>query len=303
MIQSPELDSPEKQVLASMSALLAKAGLGYQGKFVEFDGRRVHYLEYGEGPAVLLLHGAGAGSAIWFRQIEILSKNRRVIVPDHPVFGLSHQRAYESPINDSLVRYVTGFMDATGLHTVDVIALSMGAQAALAVAIEFPKRFGKIVLIDSAGLGKAFPLIFKLATLPVFGSLIVRPNRWGQDSYFKNWEVVNSEFEDAELYRQYAYDVTLTVRHAHAMRASLRVITDLSGQKSVFTDYELRSIVNPTLVIWGAHDKVFPLEHGHRLVQHAPNSSLYVVENSAHVPLLDNPDEVNDLACGFLSAN
>ncbi len=44
--------------------------LEYLGRFVEVDGNRIHYLEYGDGPPVLLMHGGGAGCAIWLRQIE-----------------------------------------------------------------------------------------------------------------------------------------------------------------------------------------------------------------------------------------
>ena len=87
------------------------------------------------------------------------------------------------------------------------------------------------------------------------------------------------------------------------MRSSLSVITGLSGQKSIFTDEELRSINNPLLVIWGAQDKLFPVEHGYRLAKLAPNSSMHVIEHSAHVPLLDNPDRVSELIVGFLEAS
>jgi pimeloyl-ACP methyl ester carboxylesterase len=77
----------------------------------------------------------------------------------------------------------------------------------------------------------------------------------------------------------------------------------LSGQKSIFTDEELASINNLMLVIWGAQDGLFPIEHGHRLARLAPNAVMHVIENSAHVPLLDNPDQVNDLICGFLGVS
>ncbi len=303
MNQYPELNPVDKQIFASMSALLERAGLEYRGDFLELDGRRIHYLDYGDGPPVLLLHGGGAGSAIWFRQIEVLSRTRRVIAPDHPVFGLSSQAAYESPFTELLVRYITGFMDALGLDRVDVVALSMGAQMALAMTLTNPDRFNRLVVIDSAGLGKAFPWIFRLATVPLFGRLVVKPNRWGQDNLFKTLEVVNSEFEDAGAYKQYAYDVTLANGHARAMRSSLSVITTLSGQKTIFTDEELRSITNPLLVIWGAQDKMFPVEHGYRLVRMAPDASLQVIENARHVPLLDNPDQVNELIGGFLGVS
>ena len=87
--QALQFTPSEQKIFDSMSALLAKAGLDYQGHFVEVNGQRIHYLDYGDGPPVLLLHGGGAGSAIWFKQIAGLSKTHRVIAPDHPVFGLS----------------------------------------------------------------------------------------------------------------------------------------------------------------------------------------------------------------------
>jgi pimeloyl-ACP methyl ester carboxylesterase len=304
--QSPvqaEFTEPEQQIFSSMTALLGRADLGYQGGFVDVNGQQIHYLDYGEGPPVLLLHGGGSGSAIWFRQIEMLSKTRRVIAPDHPVFGLSSQIAYELPLTDSMVTYLTGFMDALSLSKVDIVALSMGAQAVLALATEKPERIGKMIVIDSAGLGRAFPPVFRLVNVPLLGRFIVRPNRWGQDNYFKTMEVVNSEFADAPAYRQYAYSVTLSVGHARAMRASLQVITSLGGQRQIFGDAELCSIAVPTLVIWGARDQVFPVKHGYRLAELVPGARLHVIENAAHVPLLDNPDQVNGLISGFLEGD
>ena len=300
MNQHPEFGSAEQKIFESMSALLGRAGLDYRGGLLDIDGRRVHYLDYGEGPPVLLVHGGGAGSAIWFRQIEVLSRTHRVIAPDHPLFGLSGQVAYDPPLEESAARYLIGFMDELGLDRVDAVGLSMGAHGILASALASPERFDKLVIIDSAGLGKDFPLVYKLAVTPLIGRLILRSNRWGQDNYFKSFEVINAEFEDAVRYKQYAYDVTLTKRHSDGMRTSLKMITDWSGQKSVFTDEELRSIQNPILAIWGAHDRLFPVEHGYRLVDLTSNSKLYVIENAAHVPLLDNPDEVNNLIGGFL---
>ena len=300
-MHSEEFIEPERQIFLSMSKLLDIAGLDYQGGFIDLGDHLVHYLDYGEGPPVLMLHGGGAGSAIWFKQIQVLSKTRRVIAPDHPVFGLSTQDAYKAPFLPNLVSYMVRLFDELGLDRVDVVGLSMGAQAALAMALEDPDRLGKLVVIDSAGLGRDFPLIFKLATVPLFGRLIVRPNRWGQDNYFKTMEVVNSDFTGASAYKQYAYDVTLSDGHGHAMRSSLAAITNILGQKSIFTDEELASISAPTLALWGAEDRVFPLEHGYRLAQLLPNVSMHIIEDARHVPFLDHPDTVNDLITGFLN--
>jgi 4,5:9,10-diseco-3-hydroxy-5,9,17-trioxoandrosta-1(10),2-diene-4-oate hydrolase len=294
------LDSVEQQIVTSMTTLLGRAGLEYRGRFVEVNDQRVHYLEYGDGPPVILLHGGGAGSAIWFRQIEMLAKSSRVIVPDHPLFGLSSQTAYEAPFLDSAKAYMIGFMDALGLTRADFVALSLGAQIALAMAMSESSRVGRLVVIGSSGLGKEFPLIYKLSNVPVLGRLIVRPNRWGQDNYFKTMEVVDSEFDDAGAYKQYAYDVTLTRGHARGMRSSISVLTDFGGQKSIFSDDQLRSIRQPVLAVWGEHDPVFPVRHGYRLARLVRNSSLHVIDNARHVPLLDNPDVVNELIAGFI---
>jgi pimeloyl-ACP methyl ester carboxylesterase len=300
-MHSKEFIEPERQIFLSMSKLLDIVGLDYQGGFIDLGDHLVHYLDYGEGPPVLMLHGGGAGSAIWFKQIQVLSKTRRVIAPDHPVFGLSSQDAYKAPFLPNLVTYMVRLFDELGLNCVDVVGLSMGAQAALAMALEHPDRLGKLVVIDSAGLGRDFPLIFKLATVPLFGRLIVRPNRWGQDNYFKTMEVVNSDFTGASAYKQYAYDVTLPDGHGHAMRSSLAAITNILGQKSIFTDEELASISAPTLALWGAEDRVFPLKHGYRLAQLLPNVNMHIIDGARHVPFLDHPDTANDLITGFLN--
>lgn len=296
-------DPAEKQIMSSMSNLLARAGLEYRGKFVETGGRRVHYLDYGEGSPVLLLHGGGAGSAIWFRQIEVLAKTRRVIVPDHPLFGLSSQIAYEAPWVEFGVDYLIGFMDSIGIDSADVVALSLGAQISLAMAIAEPTRVKKLVVIGSSGLGKEFPMLYKLANVPVVGRLIVRPNRWGQDTYFKTMEVADSEFADAEAYKQYAYDVTLTKGHAKAMRSSIGILTSFDGQKAIFTDEELSSVRQPVLAVWGEEDPLFPVEHGYRLTRLVPDLSMHVIDGARHVPLLDNPDTVNALIAGFIAGS
>lgn len=302
-IVSPELTGAAGQIFNSMTALLERAGLEYQGHFLDIGDRRIHYLDYGEGSPVLLLHGGGAGSAIWFRQIEVLSKTHRVIAPDHPVFGLSSQVAFEKPLVRSMLAYLTDFIDALGLDEFDVVGISMGAQGALALAINSPERVKKLVVIDSAGLGKSFPLIFKLTNVPVLGRLIMRPNRWGQDHYFKTMEVVDSSFEDAAVYKKYAFDVTTSEGHGSAMQRSLQTITSLIGQREIFSDSDLESIKAPLLAIWGEHDRLFPVEQGVRLARLVPDARLYVVENAAHVPLLDHPDLVNGLLAGFLGSD
>ena len=287
-----------------MSRLLSRAGLEYSGDFVRVGETRIHYLNYGapnDQPPVLLLHGGGAGSAIWYRQIAELSKTRQVVAPDHPVFGLSDQTPFEEPLLDGITAYIVGFMDALNLDRVDVVALSMGGQGAIAASLTYPERFRRLVLIGSAGLGAEFPLVFKLSLVPFFGRVITRPNRWGQDTYFKTFEVKNTEFEGAEEYKQYAYDVTLSRGHSKAKRKSLKSIANWAGQINIITDEALAHLDSPTLAIWGDDDQLFPVSHAERLVNAAPNAHLEVIENAAHVPILDQSTRVTELITRFVS--
>ncbi|MBC63057.1 MAG: hypothetical protein CL746_01850, partial [Chloroflexi bacterium] len=60
----------QENVYNSLCLLLKFVGLGYQGKYINIDGINIHYLEYGKGEPLLLLHGGGAGSGIFFNQIR-----------------------------------------------------------------------------------------------------------------------------------------------------------------------------------------------------------------------------------------
>ena len=71
------------------------------------------------------------------------------------------------------------------------------------------------------------------------------------------------EFPYDDVYKRYAYDVTLADGHAAASRSSVSVITDFDGQKSIFSDDELRLICVPVLARWGEHDPLFPIGHGY----------------------------------------
>ena len=150
----------QKNVYMSLCSLLEFVGLGYQGQYTNINGINIHYLEYGKGEPLLLLHGGGAGSGIFFNQIRFFSRFYRVIVPDHPCFGLSDRTPYNKPLNDSLRNYIISFMDNLGLEKTNVVGLSMGGQGLIACLLKFPERFLKVILMDSAGLGKEFPLVF-----------------------------------------------------------------------------------------------------------------------------------------------
>ena len=215
-----------------MVDLLAQAGLDYSGGYVNVGGNRVHYLDYGEGEPVLLIHGGGAGAAVWFRQIAALKDSYRVLAPDSPVFGLSSQPSVSTPLRQFAREYVQGFIAALQLESVRIAGLSVGGFIALAQAVDRSPRIRSMVLIDSAGLGTHLPWVFRLMALPVFGHAVSVPRKFMQDWFFDIKLVADSRGRESEPFKRYAFETTRLEGHALSIRRHAPEFANLARAKT-----------------------------------------------------------------------
>lgn len=295
------LSDAQQRVFDSMVELLSRAGLDYQGHFVSAGGYRIHYLDYGTGPTVLLIHGGGSGSALWFRQIAELSKKFRVIAPDNPIFGLSTRPSHVLGIPEATTGFIKTFLDAVGIERTSIAGLSMGGFVAARFAAEYPERVEGLSLIDSAGFGRDLPWGFRLSSLPVLKYFLTRPHRWAHERFFAAAEVVYPEAEHNDAYLEYAFQVTRNDGHALAVRQNMPVFAGIRGQRNLLTEQELAQIRAKTLIIWGEQDHFFPLAHAHRAKSMIPGAELEIIKDCGHVSLLDQPGRINELLSGFFS--
>lgn len=295
------LSTGQQNVFDSMVELLSRAGIGYQGDYVDAGGHRIHYLDYGSGPTLLLVHGGGAGSAVWFRQIAELSKRYRVIAPDNPIFGLSSQPSRPLGVPEMTTGYLGSFLDALQIDRTSIAGLSMGGFAAAAFASDHPDRVERLALIDSAGFGRDLPWGFRLSSLPVLRYALSWPQRWLHERFFAASEVENPGAEHNDAYLDYAYRVMENEGHALAVRRNMPVFAGVRGQRNLLAEHRLASIGAETLVIWGRQDRFFPLSHADRAMEFIPNSRLEILENCGHVSLLDQPQQVTGLLDHFMA--
>jgi pimeloyl-ACP methyl ester carboxylesterase len=286
-----------------MVELLGRAGIGYQGDFVDAGVHRIHYLDYGSGPTILLVHGGGAGSAVWFRQIAELSKRYRVIAPDNPIFGLSSQPARSVPVPEIITGFLSSFLDAMKIERTSIAGLSIGGFAAAMFALDHPDRVDRLVLLNSAGFGRDLPWGFRLSSLPVLRYAMSWPQRWLHERFFATSEVVNSGAEHNDAYLDYAYNVMENEGHALAVRRNMPLFAGVRGQRNLFREDQLASISADTLVIWGRQDRFFPLSHAHRAVSGILYSRLEILEECGHVSLLDQPQQVTELLDAFVATD
>ncbi|RMF19215.1 MAG: alpha/beta fold hydrolase, partial [Candidatus Dadabacteria bacterium] len=128
-----------------------------EGKYVEiFDGYRVHYHEYGEGPAVIFVHGSGPGASGWsnFRlnAPEIAAAGFRCLVPDMLGYGYSSITETPTFTYKDLVRGIVEFAAAVGAEDYTLVGNSMGGAVAITIGLEHPERVRNLVLMAPGGL-------------------------------------------------------------------------------------------------------------------------------------------------------
>src|SRR2546430_16298298 len=120
---------------------------------VEIAGRRVNYVDLGsgDGPPIVFVHGLAGVWQNWLENIPRFAQERRVIVPDLPGFGGSEMPAEKISI-PGYGRFIEALCDQLDLGEVVVIGNSMGGFVSAEVAIQFPERVERLVLVSAAGV-------------------------------------------------------------------------------------------------------------------------------------------------------
>ncbi len=122
---------------------------------VRARGIRSSYLEAGEGPPVVLLHGLGATNASFLPTLWDLARDHRVIAPDLPGFGASEKplRRYHAAF---YARWLRDFLDMLGIDRAFFVGNSMGGRVAIEFGLRFPERARRLVLLTPSPAWKRF---------------------------------------------------------------------------------------------------------------------------------------------------
>jgi haloalkane dehalogenase len=132
-------------------------GYDFEPHYVEQDGLRLHYLDEGDGPPVLLLHGEPTWSYLYRRVIPELTSAARAIAPDYLGFGRSDKPlARETYTYDFHVRSIARLVEELDLRDATVVVQDWGGPVGLRVATENPDRFARLVIMNT-GIGGGRP--------------------------------------------------------------------------------------------------------------------------------------------------
>jgi len=269
------------------------------GDYITVKGLNVRYMVKGSGSPVLLLHGFGLSLEVWWFNVDVLSQHYQVYAMDLPGHGLS-----DKPEVDYSLAFTTGFiidfMEALGIGRASLIGHSMGGGICIGVAVNFPDKVDKIVLLDSGGLSEKVPLSYRLCALPILGDILVRPTiksavRSRIKRAFYNPELVTEDMVNLN------YELLKIPGLKDTMLNIIRNGASISGPnpEAIMSD-KLQLIKVPTLLIHGAQDKVIPLEQARNACRLISGCRLEIIDECGHCPHLEKASEFNEAVVSFL---
>jgi 4,5:9,10-diseco-3-hydroxy-5,9,17-trioxoandrosta-1(10),2-diene-4-oate hydrolase len=269
-------------------------------RYIDVGPVKTRYWAEGEGSAVVLIHGFADSVEAWSRVFGRFVARHRVYALDVVGAGKSGALPGSLPF-PRLARFVRDFMDSVGVERAAVVGQSMGGGIALNLTLQYPERTERLVLVDSAGLGREMPIDFRLATVPVLGWVLTRTNHKQTARFLKKCfydpGLVTGEMVDA-----FVEFGRLPGAHG-AMLAWLRGNADLGGwRKDVVGPAvaALGTIEAPTLVIWGLQDRIIPVAHSRVAELGITGARVHIFDPCGHVPQVERADDFADVVLGFL---
>jgi 4,5:9,10-diseco-3-hydroxy-5,9,17-trioxoandrosta-1(10),2-diene-4-oate hydrolase len=201
-----------------------------------------------------------------------------------------------------MVDFINDALIAMNLEKVTLIGLSMGGGLSILYTLRFPHKVDKLVLVDSAGLGKEVIFSMRLMSLPFLGELITKPSRKMAYLFFKptvlNPNQIKGQFTDT-----YYGLFSLPGAQIALLKVLRSMCTIFGTKKDVLNETmtNLHRITSPTLIIWGRQDAIIPLKQAYYAKEKISNSKLHVIEQCGHMPNFEKPDEFNQVVLDFLS--
>lgn len=251
---------------------------------------KIEYKEYGSGKPVVLLHAFPLSGRMWKQQIESLTANKyRVIVPDLRGFGESSNFADINAMKD-MADDVAELLQNLKIERAIFAGLSMGGYVLLSLYSRIPGKFAAFILCDTTASADSeeqresrFDFIEKIeknGMQPLIDEML--PNLTGEFTKQNNRDLV------AEIEQMF------TETRPQAAIAALRGMAAREDFSQLLKETSL-----PTLLIFGAEDKIIDAETADELHRRIPGSQLFKIENAGHYSNLEQPEAFNKIFVDF----
>ena len=272
---------------------------GYQGSYLDVEGKRVHYLHAGAGRPIVLIHGLVGSSANWKRSIDALARHRSVYAIDLVNMGKSQRVENLDPCLEATADRVAAVMDALGIAEADLTGHSHGGAVALMLAARHPNRVRSLMLFAPANpFSSLTDFIVRMYCTP-WGSwaatlvpyLPESIQRVGLERMYGDPSRIPADC--LETYME-GLRVPGTIRHVMAIVRGWFV--DMAQLEKALS----RVAEVPTLLVWGDRDRAVTLDSGWQLKQRLRELEMVVVPGAGHVVFEEMPEEANRIMVDWL---
>ena len=271
-------------------------------KSVEIDGIPVNYVDVGAGGEVpvVLVHGLGGQWQNWLENIPRLALDRRVVAMDLPGFGLTPKPEHDEISIPGYGRCVNALCDKLELGEVNLVGNSMGGYVAAEVAIQFPERVARLVLVSAAGISSAETLQAPILTFGRIATAIVtnsaaRHRRLAARPVTRHISLALVARHPRLLKPDFAYEGFFKGAGKSGFDDALRASLDYD-----FRD-RLPEVKVPTLIVWGEKDSIIPVRDADEFERLIEDSRKLVMKDTGHIPMAERPVAFNDVLIEFLA--
>ncbi len=256
---------------------------------LEAGGRRIRYLEVGEGegPPVLFLHGFGGDLTSWSLNQEALAGERRTLALDLPGHGGSDKRIARGDLEE-LAEAVAAFLDTLGLSRVHLVGHSLGGAVALRLALDRPGRVASLTLVAPAGFGE------EIADAYLEGFLRERRAR-------KLRPVLEMLVRDPTMIGREMVEEVLRYKRLDGVPEALAKIREScfgGGRQRILLRDRLAELPMPVQVLWGREDRILPARQAEGLPE---GVAVTILEECGHLAHMEKAEACNAALRRFLA--
>ncbi len=278
----------------------------FPSQFLEISGHRLHYLDEGKGPVIVMVHGNPTWSYYFRRAISLLSTTHRVIAIDHMGCGLSDKpQAYPYTLAQHISNLRT-LLQSLAIERYSLMVHDWGGAIGMGCAVQSPEQIDRIVVMNTAAFRSSrIPLRIRICRWPVVGALLVRglngfalPARYmavvrplPQD-IAKAYIAPYNSWQNRVAIHRFVRDIPLDEGHV-SYPALVAVEEGLAG---------LRARRVPLLLLWGGRDFCFNDTFYSEWCERFPEAENHYFADGGHYILEDKFDDIAPLLQQFLAA-
>lgn len=254
------------------------------------DQGSVHYEVYGRGRPVILLHGWLESWGLWQETMDFLGDSYRTYAIDFWGFGESDKKRESFTVPD-FVLLVNDFMEQLGIKHAPLVGHSMGGTVSLSVAINYPQRVSKIVVIGSPIEGSSLSVLLKLASIRTIAALVYRMMDVLKLGIRIAAPIITRESKWPSMIHRDLNQVTL---ESFLLSISSLRKTDLTRQ--------LAPIYQPVLGMYGDRDVIVNPNQWSLLDEYIQRVQIERFKRAGHFIMLDEPNQFKTILKNYLDS-